>query len=166
MLIAMELIRYKPGEAVRWLESGAKDMLARAKKKSESVLSREPQRQVKKDIANVAGAVFDAGKGALAELLHRQAEATEYILNETSLDVVRPGSIKSIPYSSVHSITQKGDEVVIVYDSGKLTIKPHAYIVSGRVRVPIGWDRNGIEVAFGVLADELAARCKVNITQS
>ncbi len=166
MLITMELIRYKPGEAVRWLDSGAKDMLARAKKKGESVLARDSQRQVRNDIAKVAGAMLDVGKGALADLLHRQAQATEYVFNEDFFEVLRPGSVKSIHYSAVQAITRRGDAIEVELESSTVTIKPHAYIVSGRIKVPIGWDRNGIEVAYDVLADELAARCKVNITQS
>jgi len=162
----MEIVRYKPGEAVRWLDAGAKDMLVRAKQKGGSALAGGISRQVPKDIASVATAVFDAGKSALAELMHRQAEATEYVLDERGLEVVRLGSLKFLSYSSVRSISQKGDEYMIKSDTGTVRIKPHAYIVSGRIRVPIGWDRNGIEVAYGVLADELAARCKVNIEQS
>lgn len=161
----MELIRYKPGEAVRWLDSGAKDMLARAKKKGESVLVRDPQRQVKQDLANVAGAMIDVGKGAMAELLHRQAQATEYVLSEDRFEVLRPGSVKSVRYDSVLGISRKGDSIELELSTGSISIKPHAYIVSGRIKVPVGWDRNGFEVAYDVLADELAARCKVNITQ-
>lgn len=141
-------------------------MLSKARKRGESVLAKDSERQVKKDIANVAGAMFDAGKGALAEILHRQAQATEYLLHEDRLEVSRPGHTQSVLYSTVHSIARKGDEIIVAYESGTLTIKPHAHIVSGRIRVPIGWSRNGIEVAYGVLADELAARCKVNITTS
>jgi len=166
MQVAMELIRYKPGEAVRWLDSGAKDMLARAKKKGESVLARDSQRQVKNDIVKVAGAVLDVGKGAIAELMHRQAQATEYVFGENYLEVLRPGSVKTVPYASVMSITRRGDTIDVEIETGTVTIKPHAYIVSGRIKVPVGWDRNGMEVAYDVLADELAARCQVNITQS
>jgi hypothetical protein len=150
----MELIRYKPGEAVRWLDSGAKDMLARAKKKGEGVLNRDLQRQMKQDLADVAGAVIDVGKGAMAELLHRQAQATEYVLSEDRFEILRPGSVKSVRYDTVVGISRRGDAIDIDLDSGAITVK-----------VPVGWDRNGIEVAYDVLADELAARCKVNITQ-
>lgn len=162
----MELVRYKPGEALRWFEIGAKDMMARAKKKGETVLSNTSGRQIKKDLATVAGAVLDAGKGAVADLVHRQALATEYVLGEKGLEIVRPNGVTFVAYSSISTIEQRGDETIIYHDSGKIAIKPLAYLVSGRLRVPVGWSRNGMEVAYGVLADELAARSKVNITLS
>jgi hypothetical protein len=162
----MELIRYKPGEAVRWLDSGAKDMMARAKKAGKGVLKHEGDRTIGKDIAEVAGAVFDVGKGALAELLHKQAEATEYVLSDKCFELLRPGNVRSIRYDAVKSIMRKGDTITLELGSGQVTIKPNAYIVAGRIKVPIGWCRNGLEVAYDVLGDELAARCKVNIVQS
>jgi hypothetical protein len=73
-------------------------------------------------------------------------------------EVVSPGTIRSIPYSEIVSMKQRGDKLAITLRRGGLTIKPHAYIVAGRLRVPIGWSRNGIEAPFETLFDELSAR--------
>lgn len=160
----MEVIRYKPGEAVRWLESGAKDMLRDAKRKGREIINRQGERNIGKELARAAGAVMDVGKSALAELRHRQAEATEFVLGEGSFEVLRPGSLRTVTYDSVQGITKDGDKYTLAMEHGSVTIKPHAYIVAGRIRVPVGWSRNGLEVPYEVLLDELAARCRVNVT--
>jgi hypothetical protein len=161
----MELIRYKPGEAVRWLESGAKDMLRDAKKKGKQIMHPQGERNIGKDLAQAAGAVMDVGKSALAELRRRQAEATEYVLGEASFEMMRPGSLRTLTYASIQGIAKDGDKYTLALERGAVTIRPHAYIVAGRVRVPVGWSRNGLEVPYEVLLDELAARCKVSITE-
>ncbi len=161
----MELIRYKPGEAVRWLESGAKDMLRSAKKKGRQIIHPQGDRNLGRDFAQVAGAVVDVGKSALAELRHRQAEATEFVLGETSVEMLRPTGARTVPYESIKRIDKDGDKYTLIMDQGAATIKPHAYIVAGRVKVPVGWARNGLEVPYEVLVDELAARCKVDVTE-
>jgi hypothetical protein len=162
----MELIRYKPGEAVRWLESGAKDMLRSAKKKGQSIIRPEGERSIKSDLAHAAGAVMDVGKSALAELRHRQAEATEFLLGEASVEVLRPGSVRTVTYDSIQRIERSGDRYTLLSERGNVVIKPHAYIVAGRIKVPVGWSRNDMEVPFEVLLDELAARCKVTIVDA
>ena len=160
----MELIRYKPGEAVRWLESGAKDMLRSAKRKGRQIIRQQGDRNLGRDFAQAAGAVLDVGRSALAELRHRQAEATEYVLGETGVEVLRPTGARTVAYEAIRRIDKDGDKYTLVSDDGATTIKPHAYIVSGRIRVPVGWARNGLEVPYEVLIDELAARCKVPVT--
>lgn len=159
----MTLIRYKPGEAIRWLETGAEDLRKSAKKQGGRVLARQGDRDVKNDIKDVAGALFGFGKSALAELLHRQLEASEYILSDDKLEVVGPTGSRYATYKEIQGINLKGDRAVVLLERGKITIKPHAYIVSGSIKVPIGWSRNGMEVAYEMLLDELAARAGVNL---
>src|SRR5947209_1476791 len=100
----MELIRYKPGEALRWLEMGAEGFRKGAQRKGKSVVRREGERSIGKDVRDVAGVLMGMGKGALADLLHRQAEASEYVLSETDLEIITPGRIRRIPYVQVRSI--------------------------------------------------------------
>lgn len=155
----MEPIRYRPGEALRWLDVGAKDMRKSAARKGRGIVRREGHRTIGKDIKEAAGALFDMGKSALADLAHRQAMASEYILEDEVFEVSRGGSSKQYRYEEIESIERKGDRVILALDQGSLTIKPHAYIVSGRIKVPVGWVRNGLEVPYEILLDELAARC-------
>jgi len=162
----VELVRYKPGEAIRWLELGAQDLKKTAKRKGKSLVRREGERNLGKDVRDVAGVLVGMGKGALADLLHRQAEASEYVLHDDLFEIVSPGRVRSIKYSVVKSIKLHGDKATVVLDQGSVTIKPHAYILSGRLKVPVGWARNGMEVPYEVLLDELSARCDVDIEQA
>ena len=45
----------------------------------------------------------------------------------------------------------------LVLDRGTLQIKPYAYVVAGKLKVPIGWARNGIEVPYELLIEELSS---------
>jgi len=159
----VELIRYRPGEALRWLETGAQDLKKNAQRQGKSVVRREGERNIGKDVRQFAGALVDMGKGALADLRHAQAKATEYILHENRFEVVSPNHIRSVDYSQVASIKVKGDRATVVLDQRHITIKPHAYILAGRVKVPIGWSRNGLEVPYELLLDELSARCNLDV---
>jgi hypothetical protein len=163
----MELVRYKPGEAIRWLETGAESSRRAAKERGIEAVrpdsSRGTAHMVGKSVASAAGALVDLGKSAWADMVHRQAEASEYVLQDRHFDVVKPGSIKSVEYDRVQKIELKGDKVLVLLDRGNVTIRPYAYIVAGKVRVPIGWTRNGMEVPYELLLEELAARCGVNL---
>jgi hypothetical protein len=162
----VELVRYKPGEAIRWLQLGAQDLKKNAQKKGKSLVRREGERSFGKDFSDAAGALMGMGRGALADLMHMQSEASEYVLQDDHFEIVTPGRIKSYKYDSIKSIKMKGDKASFIQDQGSITVKPHAYIVSGRVKIPIGWSRNGMEVPYEVLLDELAARCAVDIEQA
>lgn len=159
----MELVRYRPGEAIRWLESGAKDIRKDAARQGKSLVRREGERSVGKDIAQAAGALFAMGRSALADLAHLQALATEYVLHETKFEIVHQNSPRTVKYDSVTSIKMHNDRATVVLEQGSVTIKAHAYIVAGRIKVPVGWTRNGLEVPYETFFEELAARCRVNI---
>lgn len=159
----MEDVRYKPGEAIRWLQTGAGEIRKSAKRHGKSFAKREGARSFGKDLRDVAGVLTDLGKSALAELAHRQAEASEYVLHETEAEIVSGGRLRTVPYASVRSIRLDGDEATLILDQGSIVIKPTAYILAGRLKVPVGWTRNGIEVPYELLLDELAARCGKSI---
>jgi hypothetical protein len=161
--ISVEPVRYRPADAIQWLEFGAQERREGAKKKGVDLVRREGHRTIGKDLKQVAGAIVELGKSALAGMAHRRAQGTEYVLRDNVLEVVRAGSIESIPYDDVERIEQRGDKVQIHYRDRALTIKPQAYIVAGRIKAPVGWSRNGIEVPFAVLPDEIAARCRLDV---
>lgn len=159
----MEPIRYKPGEALRWLETGAEDLRKSAKRQGGAVLSRTGARSVGTDLKEAAGALVDFGKSALAEVLHRQAQASEYLLFPDRFEIVSPGGLRVVPYAEVVDMKQKGERLTIILKRGSIALKPYAHIVCGRLKVPVGWSRNGIEVPFEMLADELSARAGITI---
>ena len=94
-LVIVELIRYKPGEAMRWLELGAQDLKKNASRQRKSVIRREGERSIGRDVRDVAGALMGMGKGAVADFLSRQAQASEYVLHEEFFEIITPGRIRS-----------------------------------------------------------------------
>lgn len=165
MPVLMEPVRYKPGEAIRWLHIGAEDIRKGAKSRARSVVNQSgtEQRPFAQNLKTAAGALLDLGKSAYADALHTQALGTEYVLNERHFDVVQGSTIKTVPYERVKGIEMRGDRASLVLDKGTMSIKPVAHLVAGRVRVPVGWLRNGTEVPYELLVEELAARCGVEI---
>jgi len=163
----MELVRYRPGEAIRWLQVGAENIRRGAQARGRSVVRQTgtEQKPFKENVKTAAGALMEYGRGTYADLLHTKADASEYVLQERHFDIVRSGSIKTIPYERVKGIEFKGDHAIILLDKGQVTIKPFAHLVAGRAKVPVGWSRNGIEVPFELLVEELAARCGVEIDE-
>ena len=163
----MEPIRYKPGEAIRWLGTAADSYRKSAKTKGKEAVDpkrdRSDFKKVGSNVADAANAIFDLGRSAWADMLHKQADASEYVLQDNHFDVVKGGSIKSIDYKRVTEISIKGDSTTFKLDKGSLVVKPYAFIVAGKVKVPVGWTRNGLEVPYEVMIEELAARCGVNL---
>lgn len=155
----MDVVRYKPGEAIRWLQIAAEDLRKQAKRKGAGVVQREGERTIGKDIMDAAGALLGMGKSAWAELLHREAQASQYVLRDDRFDVIQGGSSRIVEYRAVTSLRQRGDRLCVILKQGSVTIKPHAYILAGRLKAPIGWERNGMEVPYETLLDELSARC-------
>lgn len=163
----MEVVRYKPSDAVRWFQSEA-DRLKTDAKASGKAATENPVAdfgKISESIRHVAGAMFNLGKSAYAELAHMRANASEYVFLDDHLDIVTGSSIKSISYSSVRKITMgKNDRAVVEIEKGQFTIKPFAHIVAGPLKIPIGWQRNGLEAPYHLILEELAARSKVEIT--
>lgn len=166
----MEPVRYRPGEALRWLEQGAAYARSSARDKGKQVGKSDPLdgtlKTVGKGLKNAAGAVVDLSRGALTELLLTKAKGIEYVLLDSQLDIVQGKTIQSIAYADIREIRAKGDHYAITTESTTVTIKPYAYIVAGKIRVPIGWDRNGFEVGFEMFAEELAGRCGLEVTKA
>jgi len=160
----MELVRYRPGEAIRWIQVGADNMRKAAKTRGKSVVGQTgtDQRNFGENVKTAAGAIFEFGKSAYADVLHRQAEASEYVLDDDHFDIVSGGSLRSVSYDRVKQVQVAPDRAKLVLDKGHIMINPVAFIVAGRVKVPIGWTRNGIEVPFELLLQELSARCNLD----
>jgi len=117
------------------------------------------------NLKTAAGAIFDFGKGTYTEMMHKVADDSEYVLQDKQFDIVNGANIKSIPYERVVSIQMKGDKTTFLLDKGSVAVKPVAYIVAGKAKVPVGWVRNGIEVPFELLIMELAARCGLEVKE-
>ena len=165
----MDAVRYRPGDALRWLETGAGAHRKSARDKGRAILNAPngvTALAIKEGVFNAAGAIADLSRGAYAELVKRQAESYEIVLSENEFSMSRPTGPRTFRYEDVTAISQDRDKVTITVGPTALTIKPYAYITTGRVKVPIGWDRNGMEVPYELLVEELAARCRVEVDQT
>jgi hypothetical protein len=157
-------VRYRPGEALRWLEGVSEGSLDRAREKAGHISER--QGSIGTKIKDAAGVLIDLSRSAYAELTKRRADASEFAFLDSEFVITRPGAKQTLPYSSVKKFTKDKDKVVITLSHGSITVRPYAYIVAGKVRVPVGWDRNGSEVPYEVLFEEWAARCQLPLDVS
>lgn len=138
-------------------------MRKNAARTGKRLIQREGDRNIGRDFRDAAGVLIDLGKSALAELSHRQAQASEYVFHDDRFEVITPSRITSVRYDQVKQIKLQKDALKIVLDAGQVSVRPHAYIVSGRIKVPVGWQRNGLEVPYETLLEELSGRSGVNI---
>lgn len=163
-----ERIRYAPGEVLRWIDDSRPDGLDEAKRKGRSLFQREGERTLGRDLRDAAGMVLGVGKSALAQLARRQALAQEFSLYEDDFEILSPGAAtRRIRYLQVQRISWRAqDRVVLELDRGHVTIKPVAHLVAGKLKVPVGWTRNGLEVPYETLIDEIAARCGLEIERA
>lgn len=160
----MPTVTYRPPDVLHWLSMGSQEAIQSAKRKGMALTKSDPEASVKKKLLQAASAAADLGRGAAADLIHRQAAETIYRLHDGHMDVRTPMSRQTIEYGAVSAIKSRGkDRFTVEYEGGTLTIRPIASIASGRIRVPIGWMRNEIEVPFTMLLQELSARCGLEI---
>ena len=161
----MEIVRYRPGEAIRWLRTSGEKIRQDAQTRTRSAVQQRvsSERPVMENLRNLSGAVFNVGKGAYAQMVHHLAEGNEYVLQEKHLDIVRGNSIKTLPYDRICGISLKGDRAILRLDQGSITVRPVAHVVAGNVIVPVGWNRNGLEVPYELLLEELSARAGVHL---
>ncbi len=157
-------MRYKPGEAIRWLQTEAGRLKSEAKASGKAATENSVDMHgITETVKNAASAVFNLGRSAYAEMAHLRANASEFVLLDDRMDIVSGTSIKAIPYSSVKKITLKADKASLVLEKGTFVIKPFAYVVAGPLKVPIGWERNGLETPYLLIIEELAARCNKEV---
>lgn len=159
----MAVVRYKPGVVLEWLEGGSSRMRTESSRMAQSVLKREGQRSVRRDLKEVAGALFQAGTASMADLALKQIEKAEYVLDETSLSIITLTSNRKIQYSEIRGLEMEGDTFTMILERGSLKIRPFAHIVVGRVSVPAGWLRNGVEVDYSLLIEEISAHSGLDV---
>lgn len=151
-----ETVVYRPVEIQGWLRLGS-DSIRRAPLQSGDL---------KKTVVSAIGKAFDFGKGALADVGGLAIERIEYRLLDDRLEIAGVGVTKTIPYSEMRRIEAQGKGYRIEAGSLSFSIKPYAHLLVSNVKVPLGWRRNKMEVAFHTLAEEIAARAKLRIVDA
>jgi hypothetical protein len=147
-----ETVVYKPIDIQAWLKLG-----------SESLKKAPVQRSndLRKTVTGAVGKAFDIGKSALAGVGGIAIDRIEYRLHEDHIEVIGLGPTKTIAYSQIRRIEVHGKGYRVEAGSSSFTIRPYAHLLVSGVKVPLGWKRNRMDVAFHLLADEIAARAKV-----
>lgn len=158
-----EVIRYEPVDAIRWLKLGAEQMRRDAKDRGVELVRREGARTISKDLSQAASALFGMGKSAVTDLLHANASFCEYLFDSTGVEISRTTGSRRVPYATIKRIVRAKDGYSVILDRGSVEISPYAHIVASRIKAPLGWRRNGLEVPFETIIDELAGRCGVEV---
>ena len=160
----MQTVTYRPPDILHWFSTGSQEAIDSAKRKGRDFTKKAGESTVKQNILKAAGVAAEFGRGAAAGIVHGQAVETVYKLHDKELEVRGPFGTVIVAYDAINEIlSHQKDKFTIEHDAGTLTVRPVAHLVSGKVRVPLGWIRNSIEVPFTMLLEELSARCDVEI---
>ena len=160
----MPTVTYRPPDILHWFSTGSQEAIESAMRKGRAFTKSAADSSVTENIKRAAGVAADFGRGAAAEVLHRQAVDTVYKLHDEQMDVRGATGTRTVAYDSILSIrSHSKDRFTVEYDEGTLTVRPIAHLSSGKIRVPVGWVRNEIEVPFSMLLEELSARSDVEI---
>lgn len=160
----MSLTIYKPAEVMHWFDTESKRTNAIARSQTKEIAKTANEEGIIPSIKQAATAAISITKGAYGTVVQKQAEETRYDLFDTGFEYVDLARRTKVDYNQVRQIVAKaGDRYQILYNGGSITIKPPAHLVAGKYRVPVGWQRNGIEVPFLTLVEELSARSGIEI---
>lgn len=160
----MPLTTYKPAEILHWFDTESKRTHTVARAQTKEIARVANEEGIFPTIRQAATAALSLGKGAYGTVIQKQAEETRYDLFDMGFEFVDLARRVKVDYTQVRQIVAKaGDRYQILYNGGSLTIKPPAHLVAGKYRVPVGWLRNGIEVPYLTLVEEISARSGIEI---
>ncbi len=152
-------IHYAPPDLVQWLSPDLQSEQKARSKPSDGRL-RDSLRQ-----AATAAAGF--GRTAMGEYAYRKAVELEYLLDEEGFSIPGLTQSRRIEYRDIREIRrEKKDRFRLITRSGDLAIDPVAHLVAGPVKAPVGWLRNGVEVAYFTLIQEISARARLDIIEA
>ena len=162
----MAVVTYLPADIVRWLGKNAKQDRKSVVKKALAVPQKALDKGIVPGVRGAVDAAFGIGKQALGDLSTVKAEETLYHLFEEGFEAVGLMKKVKLDYRQVTGIVCKGgDKYWIEHEGGHISIKPVAHLVAGQQKVAIGWLRNGMEVDYRLLVEEIAARCNKEINE-
>lgn len=160
----MPLTTYTPAEVMHWFDTESKRNQALVRAQTRDIARVANEEGIIPTIKQAATAALSMGKGAYGTVVQKQATETRYDLFDSGFEFVDIARRVKVDYSQVRQIVAKaGDRYQILFNGGSLTVKPPAYLVAGKYRVPVGWMRNGVEVPFLTLVEEISARSGIEI---
>lgn len=160
----MALTTYKPAEVMHWFDTESRRTHAIARTQTKDIARTANEEGILPSIKQAATAALSMTKGAYGTVVQKQAQETRYDLFDTGFEFIDITRRVKIDYNQIRQIVAKpGDRYQILYNGGSVTIKPPAHLVAGKYRVPVGWLRNGTEVPYLTLIEELSARSGIEI---
>ena len=160
----MSSVTYKPAEVMQWFDTESKRTNAIVKSQTKDIARVANEEGLIPTIKQAATAALSMTKGAYGSVVQKQAQETRYELFESGFQFIDITRRVRIDYNQVRQIISKpGDRYQILYNGGSITIKPPAHLVAGKYRVPVGWERNGTEVPFLMLIEEISARSGIEV---
>ncbi|MCW5936259.1 MAG: hypothetical protein KIT11_03005 [Fimbriimonadaceae bacterium] len=157
------VVTYRPASALKWAELDKiswKETLQ--KSRGVSLNSSEVIGAIKE----AAGRATAFGKSAVRDYTTRQAVQVSYHLLDTSFLVVSSGAQRAVDYTEIRAIRERPENSFeLVTASEPVVIKPPALLCVGKQKVPVGWERNGIEVPYLFLVEELVSRTGKEVLQ-
>ena len=157
-----EVVIYKPADILRWLKLGSEGL--RKDSKLPVIAGEHNAQTIKKAVGSIVGKALDFGKGAVAAAGGWAIDKLEYRMDASRIEIAGTGLPKAVQYADVQAVRAVKRSFQVDAGSASFTIKPYAWLVVSGIKVPLGWERNGMEVPFRLLAEELAARAKVKLT--
>lgn len=160
----MSSVVYTPAEVLHWFDTDTKRTQSVARQKSIVAAKKTNEEGIIPGIKEAASAAYNFGKGAIGTIVQKSAEETRYELHESGLESINLTRRLKVDYTEIRQIiANSNDRFQILFNGGSLTIKPVAHLVAGRHRAPVGWVRNGVEVPYAMLIEEISARSGIEI---
>lgn len=152
----MLVARYRPADAIRWMEIGSR----RISKPGD--LPSDVPSDARGVVIDAFAKALELGRTKIAEIQSRAIRAREYRLYDDRFEVISSSGTRSVSYAEVQSLELKrGGAFCFLLKRGRVTVRPYAWLSAFGVRIPLGWERNGVEVPFEMLPEEIALRAKV-----
>ncbi|GIV01889.1 MAG: hypothetical protein KatS3mg015_0719 [Fimbriimonadales bacterium] len=154
----MHVVRYRPADAIQWIE------VALQPHASSFDFRAEGPESVRDAVLSAFGKLLDLSKETTAEVLLRTIRAIEYRLFDDHLEVQNLAGVKRYAYADLKTVElRKRDRFLFRGEGIRFAIRPYATLALTGVRLPLGWQREGLPVPYRLLAEEIALRSSVKV---
>lgn len=147
--------RYIPFDIQNWVELGTGTL------QHGRPPVKVPGGEIGKSVGELISRAVRTSQGAVANLKVKRIDQIEYRLSDDFFEI--EGGAR-IDYADIKRIEHSKKSGFRIYSSFKeIEINPYAWLKVGSVEVPLGWLRDGLEVPFELLVQEIGIRAKVEL---
>lgn len=160
----MSTVHYSAPDILQWLGTTGERAKVQGKQLAKS--KGDQSGEITANLKAVASAAASFGKEALADIVRTKVAVYKVTLYDKGMEIQTLTGTKKVEYSWVTGIDElSNDRFEIKHSNGKAVIKPCGYLLVDRLKLPIGWLRNGLEVSYHTLIEEIAARSSIEIAK-